>query len=399
MALISVSEALNRLRDSRSLVGVERVPLAQAHGRVLAEDLGAKLTQPPFDASAMDGYAVRAADVRALPATLALVGESAAGARYDGILEPGQAVRIFTGAPVPDGADTIVIQEDTEALGTSVLIKEAEAGRHIRPRGQDFLEGDVLLKMGKRLGARSVMLAASMNYANVLVRRKPKVAILSTGDEVVPPGSELGPDQIAASAGYGIAAFVEANGGIAIDLGIAGDDAAALAEAIARAEGADILVTIGGASVGDRDLMQEVLGQAGMQLDFAKVAVRPGKPVFAGRLGEMRVLGLPGNPVSALVCAVVFLRPILAARLGSFEGIDPQCAVLECPLPENGERESYLRAISTLANDGTRTARPVPSQDSSLVAALAESDCLIQRPRNAPPLPEGAKVIIWRLLD
>jgi molybdopterin molybdotransferase len=399
MALISVSEALKRLSDNRSLLGVERVPLAQAHGRVLAEDLGAKLSQPPFDASAMDGYAVRAADVRALPATLALVGESAAGARYDGILEPGQAVRIFTGAPVPDGADTVVIQEDTEALGTSVLIKEAAAGCHIRPRGQDFLEGDVLLKIGTRLGARSVMLAAAMNYADVLVRRKPKVAILSTGDEVMPPGSELGPDQIVASVGYGIAAFVEANGGIAIDLGIMGDDADALAESVESANGADILVTIGGASVGDRDLMQEVLGQAGMQPDFAKVAMRPGKPVFAGRLGDMRVLGLPGNPVSALVCAVVFLRPMLGACLGWHRSIDPQCAILECPLPENGARESYLRAISTLASDGTRTVRPVPSQDSSLVSALAESDCLIHRPQNAPPLPEGATVIIWRLLD
>lgn len=399
MPLTSVEDARERALAGLTPLGREHVSVAHGAGRVLAEDLSATLTQPPFDASAMDGYAVRAADVAALPATLALAGESAAGARYDGILEPGQAVRIFTGAPVPDGADTVVIQEDTEAFGESVVVKNAEPGRHIRPRGQDFMDGDVLLTAGTRLGARTLMLAAAMNHAELPVRRKPRVAILSTGDEIVPPGSTLGPDEIVASVSYGIAALVEALGGAPVALGIAPDEERALGDAIARGADADILVTIGGASVGERDLVTDSLARAGLQLDFAKVAMRPGKPVFAGRLGATRVLGVPGNPVSALVCALVFLRPMLRALLGDTRMEALEDGVLAAPLGKNGPRLHYHRATATLSDDGTRLVQALPSQDSSLMAALARADCLIVQPPLSPALPEGTKVAVLPFPD
>jgi molybdopterin molybdotransferase len=399
MALISVTEAFQRIHSGLSRLGVERVPISEAHGRVLAADLGAKQTQPPFDASAMDGYAVRAADVAALPATLALVGESAAGARFDGTVGPGQAVRIFTGAPVPEGADTIVIQEDTEEDDGRVVVKEATPGRHIRPRGQDFKEGDVLLKDGTRLGARGLILAAAMNYADLLVYRRPKVAILSTGDEIVPPGGANGPDQIVASVSYGLAALVETYGGIAIDLGIAPDDEDALVDAISRGADADILVTIGGASVGERDLMKTALARAGMQLDFAGVAMRPGKPVFHGRLGDQRVLGLPGNPVSAFICCVIFLRAMLGSLLGEDRAVVPHQAILDTALLANGPRQHYQRATSTYSDDGTRHVALLSSQDSSLMASLAKADCLIVQPPRHPGLAEGTKVLVTPLPD
>jgi len=406
MALISVEEALARVLEGLEPRDVESVPLVQARDRVLAKTLASTLTQPPFDASAMDGYAVRISDVAALPATLALVGESVAGDRFHGIVGAGQAVRIFTGAPIPDGADTVVIQEDTEVSGSSVVVKEAAAGRHIRPRGQDFMAGDVLLTAGTRLGARALMLAASMNHAALPVWRKPKVAILSTGDEVVPPGSVLGPDEIVASVSYGVAALVEAHGGEAIHLGIARDDAEAIASHVKQSAGADILVTIGGASVGERDLVTAALAREGLQLDFAKVAMRPGKPVFSGKLGSegesnaRRVLGLPGNPVSALICAFVFLLPMLRAMLGvNPEDVATQDAALAEALPKNGPRQHFLRARSTFSEDGLRHVHPLPSQDSSLVAALAQADCLIVHAPGAPSLAEGARVKILPLFD
>jgi len=374
------------------------VPLAEARGRVLAADLSATLTQPPFDASAMDGYAVRAADVMSPPVTLEIVGEAAAGARFAGTLGPGQAVRIFTGAPVPDGADTIVIQEDTEERGDRVVVQAASPDQHIRPRGQDFSEGEALLRQGTRLGARTLMLAAAMNHAELPVRRKPQVAILATGDEVVPPGSKLGPDEIVSSVGYGIAAVVAAEGGDAIELGIARDDLTSIAMLASTGAGADILVTIGGASVGERDLVANALAGEGFALDFAKVAMRPGKPVLYGRLGTQRVLGVPGNPVSALVCSYVFLVPMLRALLG-VRGEDGAMAeaVLGEELPTNGSRQHYLRATSIWREDGTRVVRPLPSQDSALVAAMAKADCLIVRSPNAPTVPEGTRVRILPL--
>ena len=399
MALISVTEAFGRISSGLRRLGVERVPIAEAHGRVLATTLGAKLTQPPFDASAMDGYAVRAADVAEPPATLTLIGESAAGAGFAGTVGSGEAVRIFTGAPVPDGADTIVIQEDTEVSRGRVAVKAASADEHIRPRGQDFVEGDKLLEDGTRLGARDLMLAAAMNYGDLLVRQQPKVAILSTGDEIVPPGGVVGPDQIAASVSYGIAALVEDYGGTAVDLGIAPDDEDALADAISRAAGADILVTIGGASVGERDLVKTALARAGLELEFSGVAMRPGKPTFHGRLRDQLVLGVPGNPVSAFICSVLFLRFMLGGLLcEDREGV-PQQAILDENLPRNGPREHYQRATSTFAEDGTRHVRLVSSQDSSLMASLAKADCLIVQPPRHPGLAKGTKVLVLPLAD
>lgn len=400
MALLSVDDALALVLKGLGPLEGERVPIGEAHKRVLAEDLTATLTQPPFDASAMDGYAVRATDVATLPATLTIVGESAAGARFSACVGPGEAVRIFTGAPVPDGADTIVIQEDTEESGGSVVVKDVAPSRHIRPRGQDFQQGEVLLKKGTRLGPRALMLAASSNYAELPVRRKPQVGILATGDEVVPPGSDLGPDQIVSSVGYGLAALIEAHGGEAVTLGIAKDDVESIVTVARTGAGADILVTIGGASVGERDLVVSALAGEGLTLDFAKVAMRPGKPVLYGRLGTQRLLGLPGNPISALVCAYVFLVPMLRALLGQAEDGRPMPeAVLGEALPANGERQNYRRATSTWREDGVRLVHPLPSEDSSLVAAFARADCLIVRAPGAHALPAGARVKILPLAD
>jgi molybdopterin molybdotransferase len=395
MALLSVAEALASVTVGLTPLETDRVALDQARGRVLAEDLAAPLTQPPFDASAMDGYAVRAQDVAALPAKLKLVGQSAAGAGFRGRVGHGEAVRIFTGAPVPHGADMIVIQENAEEVSGVVTVKEAETGRHIRPRGQDFKQGEVLLKAGTRLGPRELMLAAAMNQAELPVRRKPKVAILATGDEVVSPGSELGPDQIVSSVPCGLAALIERHGGEAMSLGIARDEPESIVTLARSGSDADILVTIGGASVGERDLVASTLKAEGLELDFWKIAMRPGRPMLFGRLGSQRVLGVPGNPVSALICAHVFLKPMLDKMLGLAAETRPETeAVLGAALEANSEREHYMRAVSEWREDGTRIVRPLPSQDSSLVAALARADCLIVRPPHAPALGSGARIRI-----
>ena len=400
MALLSVDEALARVLNGLAPLEAEQVDIGDSYGRVLAADLTATLTQPPFAASAMDGYAVRGTDVATLPATLELIGEAAAGAGFTGTLGPGQAVRIFTGAPVPDGADTIAIQENTEERGGQVVVKEAAPGRYVRPRGQDFEDGQVLLERGARLGPRALMLAASANHAELAVIRKPTVAILATGDEIVPPGSDLGPDQIVSSVGYGLAGLVQAQGGEAVNLGIAKDDRESIVTLAHTGAGADILVTIGGASVGERDLVANALRGEGLEVDFAKVAMRPGKPVLYGRLGSQRFLGLPGNPVSALICAQVFLVPMLRRMLGlPGETRSLLEAVLGEALPVNGDRRHYIRATSTWRKDGTRVVRALPSQDSSLVAAFTRADCLILRAPQAPASPEGAAVKIIPFSD
>jgi molybdopterin molybdotransferase len=395
MALLSVAEALERVTRGLAPLETERVALDRGSGRVLAEDLAARLTQPPFDASAMDGYAVRAEDVAALPTKLSLVGQAAAGAGFKGRVGRGEAVRIFTGAPVPAGADTIVIQEDAEEASGAVTVKEAAQGPHIRLRGQDFAKGEVLLTAGTRLGPRELMLAAAMNHADLPVRRRPKVAILATGDEVLPPGSELAPDQIVSSIPLGIAALIEAHGGEAVSLGIAKDSLESIVTLARAGKAADILLTIGGASVGERDLVAAALKSEGLKLDFWKIAMRPGKPMLFGRMGEQRVLGVPGNPVSALICAHIFLLPMMARLLGVAEAARPEPeAVLGEAIEANGVREHYMRARSEWGEDGTRIVRPLPSQDSSLVAALVRADCLIVRAPYAPALPKGARVRI-----
>jgi molybdopterin molybdotransferase len=398
MALLTVAEALSRVTRGLEPLEPERVPLEQARGRVLAEDIAAHLTQPPFDASAMDGYAVRAQDVRRVPADLAVAGESSAGTRFKGRLAAGQAVRIFTGAPLPAGADSIVIQENTTRDGPTVTVLEpVREGRFVRRQGLDFEAGEVLLGAGTRVGAREVSLAASMNHAAVPVRRRPVVAILPTGDELVMPGQTPRDDQIIASNNFGLAAIVEHGGGTARDLGIAGDRKDVLAAAIARARDADVLVTIGGASVGDHDLVHAALLDAGMQPGFWRIAMRPGKPLMFGRMGRVRVLGLPGNPVSSFVCAYLFLMPLLAALTGRTGTDDGQRARLAIDVPANDARQDYLRAALSRSDDGSLLATPFLEQDSSMMRMLARADCLLVRPPNDPARPAGHPVTVLPL--
>ncbi len=399
MGLLSVAEAMAHVTADVEPLETERVALDEAHGRVLASDIAARLTQPPFNASAMDGYAVRSTDLGTLPCTLKVIGEAGAGHAFDGTVGTGQAARIFTGAPVPEGADTIVIQEDTTRDGDVVTVLEgAPAGTYIRPRGFDFAEGTVLLPAPRRLTARDVALAAAMNHDTVLVRRRPKVAILATGDELVSPGEDPAPDQIVSSNPYGLAPLVAAFGGVPQRLGIARDTLASLDERMTEAADADILVTIGGASVGEHDLVQDALRARGMSLDFWRIAMRPGKPLMFARKDHQRVLGLPGNPVSAMVCSRIFLVPLLRGLLGLEPEPDATLnGVLDAEIGQNGPRQHYMRATSTPGPDGTLRVTPVTSQDSSLLSLLASADCLIVRPPNAPAQPAGDSVPLLRL--
>jgi molybdopterin molybdotransferase len=397
--MISVEAALARIRDSLAPLPAELVGLNDGLGRVLAEDLASRRTQPPFAVSAMDGYAVRAADVAAVPARLKLVGYVPAGARHEGVVGAGEAVRIFTGAPLPDGADTVVIQEDTEAAGESVLIREApRPGQHIRGAGIDYVEGQVGLTAGTRLGPRDLGLAAGMNRPWLMVHRRPRVAILPTGDEIALPGDPVGPNQIVSSNGTALAALVAAAGGVPIQLGIGRDDSASLQSLAAGAAGADLLVTIGGASVGEHDLVQRALGQTGLDVDFWKIAMRPGKPLMFGRIGTTPVMGLPGNPVSALICGLLFLVPGLE-RLQGLPGEAPatEPALAATDLPANDRRQDYLRARLEADDEGRWHATPFRKQDSSMMSALAAADALILRPPEAPAAPVGAPIRIIRL--
>ncbi|WP_072385970.1 gephyrin-like molybdotransferase Glp [Hyphomicrobium sp. CS1BSMeth3] len=397
--LLSVEEALARILADASPLGTERITIDAAHDRILAEPLAARLTQPPFDASAMDGYAVRAADVAQLPAKLTVIGESAAGHPFFGRVGQGEAVRIFTGAPVPEGADGIVIQEHTTREGAQVLVQGDDVQTdHIRPRGGDFREGLRLLDAGRRLGPRELSLAAAMGHGEVVVYRRPKVAILSTGDELVRPGETPGTGQIVASNHLGVGAMVRGFGAEVIQLGIARDTAESLNAHVARAKDADILVTIGGASVGDHDLVAPVLSKQGMELAFWKIAMRPGKPLMSGRLGNLRVIGLPGNPVSALVCARVFLVPLVEHLAGRAEASEAtRLAEAAVAIEANGPRQHYMRA--TLAGDGDGLPRvtPVRSQDSSLLSPLAIADCLIVRSPKSPAVVPGETVRVLPL--
>ncbi|MCG8503140.1 MAG: molybdopterin molybdotransferase MoeA [Sphingomonadales bacterium] len=397
--LMPVDEALSRIIDALEPVSREQVSLTEARGRVLAADVVARRTQPPFDASAMDGYAVRAADVTEAPVTLEVVGSAPAGGAYDGIVGPGEAVRIFTGGPVPAGADSIVLQEDAFAgEGVVTLHEAAEAARHIRKAGLDFRDGDTVLAAGTRLASRHIGLAAAANVPELSVFRRPQVAILATGDELVPPGGDPGPFQIISSNSLAVAAQVEAAGGVAIDLGIARDDADSLKAAAKGAYDADLLVTIGGASVGDHDLIQSVLGEEGLKLDFWRIAMKPGKPLMFGALRGVPMLGLPGNPVSALVCGAVFLRPAVR-RLGGEARMTNALsrAQLAEPLPANKERQDYLRARSDYDGAGTRQVTAFPVQDSSMLSTLAKADCLIVRPPHAPEAAAGDEVLVLEL--
>jgi molybdopterin molybdotransferase len=403
MALIPVHEALARIIGSvAEPVGSEPVRIEEAAGRTLADDLPALRTQPPFAASAMDGYAVQAADLAIVPARLTVVGRSVAGRGHPGEIAPGEAVRIFTGAPVPDGADAIVIQEDTDLGDPEVEVREHPVpGRFIRPAGLDFREGQVLLRSGERLDARRLALAAAMGHAELPVRRRPRIAILATGDELVRPGEPAGPDQIVASNPYALRAIVERAGGDALDLGIARDTLEDLHRAIgtARAATADLLITLGGASVGEHDLVQAALTEGGMELGFWRVALRPGKPLMHGRLGPMLLLGLPGNPVSSIVCGILFVVPAIRALLGDpHAGEDPtEAGVLGGDLPANDTRQDYMRAKLERGPEGELVATAERRQDSSMLATLANSEALIVRAPHAPAAKAGERCRLIRL--
>ena len=396
---LTVADALARILSDVSPLETETVPLDRAQGRTLAVPLAAQLTQPPFDASAMDGYAVRAADVSTVPARLAIIGEAAAGHPFADDVATGQAVRIFTGAPLPRGTDAVVIQENTTRDGDGVVVREGspDAG-HVRKRGFDFGEGAILLAAGRRLGPRELSLAAAMGHGAVPVVRIPRVAIIATGDELVLPGETPGPGQIVCSNHLGVAALCRQAGAAAEFVGIARDTRQSLHEHFTRAAEADVVVTIGGASVGDHDLVGPVARDRGLALDFWKIAMRPGKPLMFGRMASQRLLGLPGNPVSSLICTRVFAIPLIDALLGRLRGAErlenvPTAVALEA----NGPRQHYMRATVQRDDDGIERVTPARSQDSSLLSPLAAANAFIVRPIGAPPVPQNDLVEILRL--
>lgn len=389
--MISVEEATKRVLAAVAPLPAERVMLSDAFGRVLAEDVISRRTQPPHDVSAMDGYAVRAADVVKVPCTLKIVGRIQAGGLPDRAVGPGEAIRLFTGAPMPPGADAVVIQEDADADGTDLHVRESvQSARHVRKGGLDFREGAVGLEAGRVLTSRDIGLAAAMNVPWLSVRQQPRIALLATGDEIVLPGDPVGPGQIVSSSGPALAAFVRSCGGVPLNLGVAGDTIDALSALAAAGRDADVLVTMGGASVGEHDLVQEAFLAEGMELDFWKIAMRPGKPLMFGRLGKTLVLGLPGNPVSSLVCALLFLRPAIEGLLGIAAPESRRAkARLGAALPQNGEREDYMRARLCAGEGHLPLAVPFPVQDSSVLSSLSQSGCLIVRPPHAPAVQEG----------
>ena len=393
MALLPVTEALERLLEGAVPTGTERVALHEAADRVLAAPLHALRTQPPFDASAMDGYAVRATDIATLPATLSVIGQAPAGRQFTGTVSVGQTVRIFTGAPVPAGADTVVIQENVRDLGNGAVevLEPTDPGRNIRLSGLDFSEGDLILDAGRLLDPAALSLIASANHPDVEVVRAPLVAIIATGDELLLPGSTPGPDQIISSNAYGVAAIARSIGARVLDLGIAADSTDAISGLVQKAldAKADVIVTLGGASVGDHDLVHRVLTGLGMDLSFWKIAMRPGKPLMFGRLGETRCIGLPGNPVASLICSHIFLKPLLAKLGGRSHVANIRDGVLDTPMPANDLRQDFVRAVARQTSDGL-VVTPFTVQDSSMLRTLADANCAVIRGPFAEPAESGS---------
>ncbi len=396
--MMSVADALARIVGALRPTGAETVGLAEAAGRVLASPLTARATQPPRSVSAMDGYAVRAADVAAAPVRLRLIGHIAAGEMPRTPLGPGTCLRILTGAVVPEGADAVVIQENTQADDAHITVLEPiSAGRHIRPAGLDFQTGQALVAQGRRLTARDIALAAAMDLPWLTVHRRPHIAILVTGDEVALPGHTRGPAQIVSSNGHGLAAMVKVAGAEPQIVPLVADTRAALNDALAQTRGADLIVTTGGASAGDHDIVQQAFGSGSIDLDFWKIAMRPGKPLLFGRLGDTPILGLPGNPVSCLMCGLLFVWPALAALQGQPGTALPRHpARLAVPLPANDQREDYLRASTTPEPDGLALVTPFGKQDSAMLSVLSGCDALLVRPPHAPAAQAGDVVDIIR---
>lgn len=396
--MLSVEEARARILAPLVATPAETVSLAAAFGRVTAAPIVARRTQPPCDVSAMDGYALRAADAEP-GVRLRVIGSAPAGHPFAGAVGMGEAVRIFTGSVVPAGADSILLQEEATSDGTSVVVGgSVHAGKHVRRAGQDFSHNDVLIAAGRRLSARDVGLAAAANHPWLAVHRKPRIAILATGDEITLPGEPLPADGIVSSNAHALAALAVAAGAEPVVLPVVRDDVEAIAAAAEATRGMDLLVTTGGASVGEHDLVQAGLSRRGFALDFWKIAMRPGKPLIAGRVGEVPMLGLPGNPVSALVCAMLFVLPALERLSGlPGEAAPMEQAILGAPLRANDSRADHLRATLAINADGRLVATPFAQQDSSQMRLLAEATALILRPPRAPPLPQGALVPVIRL--
>ncbi|MGJ8532658.1 MAG: molybdopterin molybdotransferase MoeA [Alphaproteobacteria bacterium] len=402
MALLPVADARHSILSAVSILPEETVPLVDAHLRVSAIPLSARRTQPPFATTAMDGYAVRHADL-ALDTELNVVGEAPAGHRYEHALLAGQAVRIFTGAPMPEGADTILIQEDANVRENGKIqpLEIPQKSAFVRPAGLDFIQGAVLINAGSTLRAADLALLASMNYAEVPVIRKPRIGVLATGDELAMPGAHIGLDQIVASNNFGVAARITELGGQAVDLGIAKDTEEDLLQALKAAEASqcDAIITLGGASVGTHDLVQQAFHSAGLSLSFWKIAMRPGKPLMFGTVGGMLFLGFPGNPVSSMVCGELFMAPLIKKWLGQPSDIPLSQATLGNKLPTNDQREDYLRAILK-SNEGTGqlpTVHPLNRQDSSMLASFAKANCLIRRAPFAPEADQGTIVDVLML--
>lgn len=400
--LISVEDALMRVLDGVTAVSPEEIAIGEAHGRVLATTLASRRTQPPADLSSMDGYAVQAADIATLPATLRLIGESAAGRAFDGQVRPGETVRIFTGAVMPPGSDQVVPQENVARENERVVVNAPPKNKFVRRQGFDFKAGQVMLESGRLLNARDIGLAAAMDHARIMVARRPRVAIIATGNELVPPGGGDAPDKIVASNPLALAALIRQEGGEPIGLGIFPDSLEAIGGAVrdARGRGIDILLTIGGASVGDHDLIAPALAQEGIAIAFHRMAMRPGRPMLLGLAGPLRVIGLPGNPVSSFVCAFLFLVPLLRKMQGRTDIVPPtETALLGRAVEANDHRQDFLRAKFTRGAGGSLIATPYKLQDSSMQAVLHAADGLIIRPPHAPAAAEGTPCEVLRFTD
>ncbi len=400
--MLTVDQALARIVARHAPLPAETVSIADAAGRVLAAPVVARLDQPFADLSAMDGYAVRAADCGRLPATLRMVGQAPAGGAYGGTLGAGEAVRIFTGGPVPAGADTIVIQENTkvETAGTVTILDGAQPGRHIRRRGLDFAAGAVGIEAGRRLAPRDVALAAAMNTPWLSVHRRPRIGVLATGDELVMPGEPVGPNQILSSSALAVAALVRGWGGEAILLGIARDTHEDIGMRISAGLSCDLLVTLGGASVGEHDLVQDALKAQDFDLDFWRIAMRPGKPLMFAERATQTALGLPGNPVSTMVCALLFLRPAIE-RLSGLSGspVATRRAVLGGDVAANDTRQDYVRSRLGRDSTGLPVVTPFGVQDSSMLSFLAHADGLLVRPAHDAARAAGSEVDIIDFAD